>query len=174
MGIDAWGWDAPLHGQAKLAKRVRRRDIFWSAHYVGREDMRILPHGAACEFGIPPTDRFQGVCVSVTCQARFGGTSACSGHDLEQAWDTDKLRSQPSPASPSILGMAKVVQAQRGNEPWFLRTSRSLRVEGRQPLLVARALANATLQPSRCCRLERAYGRNPRLVDASFVKRARC
>ena len=37
MGIDAWGWDAPLHQQARRAKREKRRDIFWSAHYLGRE-----------------------------------------------------------------------------------------------------------------------------------------
>jgi kynurenine formamidase len=35
MGIDSWGWDAPLHEQARRARRERRRDVFWSAHYVG-------------------------------------------------------------------------------------------------------------------------------------------
>jgi kynurenine formamidase len=37
MGIDAWGWDAPLREQARRARRERRRDIFWAAHYLGRE-----------------------------------------------------------------------------------------------------------------------------------------
>jgi kynurenine formamidase len=32
MGIDAWGWDAPLHLQAELAKAAQRPGIFWAAH----------------------------------------------------------------------------------------------------------------------------------------------
>jgi kynurenine formamidase len=32
MGIDAWGWDAPLHLQAALAKAEQQPGIFWAAH----------------------------------------------------------------------------------------------------------------------------------------------
>jgi kynurenine formamidase len=32
MGIDAWGWDRPLHLQAQDALRERRPGIFWAAH----------------------------------------------------------------------------------------------------------------------------------------------
>jgi len=32
MGIDAWGWDAPLHLQAEEAKRRELPGIFWAAH----------------------------------------------------------------------------------------------------------------------------------------------
>jgi kynurenine formamidase len=35
MGIDAWGWDRPLHLQAEDALRERRPGIFWEAHQVG-------------------------------------------------------------------------------------------------------------------------------------------
>jgi kynurenine formamidase len=35
MGIDAWGWDRPLHLQAADALRERRTGIFWEAHQVG-------------------------------------------------------------------------------------------------------------------------------------------
>jgi kynurenine formamidase len=35
MGIDAWGWDAPLGGQAKRALATGRNDLFWEAHFVG-------------------------------------------------------------------------------------------------------------------------------------------
>jgi kynurenine formamidase len=35
MGIDAWGWDAPLHLQAERARAERRTGIFWEAHQVG-------------------------------------------------------------------------------------------------------------------------------------------
>lgn len=32
MGIDAWGWDAPLHLQAQAAITRDERGVFWSAH----------------------------------------------------------------------------------------------------------------------------------------------
>ena len=32
MGIDAWGWDAPLHLQAQEAKERDQPGIFWAAH----------------------------------------------------------------------------------------------------------------------------------------------
>ena len=32
MGIDAWGWDAPLHLQAAEAKERDEQGIFWAAH----------------------------------------------------------------------------------------------------------------------------------------------
>jgi kynurenine formamidase len=32
MGIDAWGWDAPLHLQAEEAKARGEQGIFWEAH----------------------------------------------------------------------------------------------------------------------------------------------
>lgn len=35
MGIDAWGWDRPLHLQARDALRDRRAGIFWEAHQAG-------------------------------------------------------------------------------------------------------------------------------------------
>lgn len=35
MGIDAWGWDRPLHLQAQDALGQRRQGIFWEAHQTG-------------------------------------------------------------------------------------------------------------------------------------------
>lgn len=35
MGIDAWGWDRPLHLQAEEALASGRPGIFWAAHQVG-------------------------------------------------------------------------------------------------------------------------------------------
>jgi kynurenine formamidase len=34
MGIDAWGWDAPLSLQAERAKELDEPGIFWAAHQV--------------------------------------------------------------------------------------------------------------------------------------------
>ena len=35
MGVDAWGWDRPLHLQAQEALEAGRPGIFWAAHQVG-------------------------------------------------------------------------------------------------------------------------------------------
>ena len=35
MGIDAWGWDAPLHLQARKALDKNEPGIFWEAHQAG-------------------------------------------------------------------------------------------------------------------------------------------
>jgi kynurenine formamidase len=32
MGIDAWGWDGPLHFQAEAARAADRPGVFWAAH----------------------------------------------------------------------------------------------------------------------------------------------
>ncbi len=34
MGIDCWGWDAPLPQQAQAARRANQPGIFWAAHQV--------------------------------------------------------------------------------------------------------------------------------------------
>lgn len=34
-GIDSWGWDTPLQGQAKKAKEKGLNNHFWEAHFVG-------------------------------------------------------------------------------------------------------------------------------------------
>ena len=34
MGIDAWGWDAPLRVQAEVAIERNEQGIMWAAHQV--------------------------------------------------------------------------------------------------------------------------------------------
>ena len=41
MGIDAWGWDRPLHLQAEDALRDQARGVFWEAHQVGLDYSQI-------------------------------------------------------------------------------------------------------------------------------------
>lgn len=53
MGIDAWGWDRPLHLQAEDALRERRTGVFWEAHQTGlrySQIERLVNLGA-----LPPT-----------------------------------------------------------------------------------------------------------------------
>ncbi len=41
MGIDAWGWDAPLHLQAEAAKAAGTPGVFWAAHQCDRAYCQI-------------------------------------------------------------------------------------------------------------------------------------
>lgn len=41
MGIDAWGWDRPLHLQAEEAKATGRPGVFWAAHQCDRAYCQI-------------------------------------------------------------------------------------------------------------------------------------
>lgn len=41
MGIDAWGWDAPLFGQAEEAKARDAPGILWAAHQIDRPYSQI-------------------------------------------------------------------------------------------------------------------------------------
>jgi kynurenine formamidase len=41
MGIDAWGWDRPLHVEAEEAKRTGQRGTFWAAHQADLEYCQI-------------------------------------------------------------------------------------------------------------------------------------
>lgn len=41
MGIDAWGWDRPLHMEAQDAKRDGETGIFWAAHQADLEYCQI-------------------------------------------------------------------------------------------------------------------------------------
>jgi kynurenine formamidase len=53
VGIDAWGWDRPLHLQAADARREGRTGIFWEAHQAGlrySQIERLVNLGA-----LPPT-----------------------------------------------------------------------------------------------------------------------
>lgn len=36
MGIDAWGWDAPLDGQARAVAETKHKGVFWAAHQIDR------------------------------------------------------------------------------------------------------------------------------------------
>lgn len=55
MGIDAWGWDAPLTEQARTAKESNRSDVFWAAHYVGVEKEYCHMERLANLDQLPPT-----------------------------------------------------------------------------------------------------------------------
>jgi kynurenine formamidase len=70
MGIDAWGWDAPLHLQAAEAKQRGEAGIFWAAHQADLEYCQIERLCALRE--LPPT----GFTVSVFPLRLVGGSAA--------------------------------------------------------------------------------------------------
>jgi kynurenine formamidase len=69
MGIDAWGWDRPLHLQAQDALRERRRGIFWEAHQSGLSYCQIERLAGLAQ--LPPSG-FQVACFPL----RVVGASA--------------------------------------------------------------------------------------------------
>jgi kynurenine formamidase len=70
MGIDAWGWDAPLHLQAAAAKEAGAPGIFWAAHQADLEYCQIERLCALRE--LPST----GFTVSVFPLRLVGGSAA--------------------------------------------------------------------------------------------------
>ncbi len=59
MGIDAWGWDAPLNVQAKQALEQNRKGIFWAAHQANLAYSQIE---RLCNLGAIPADGFTVAC----------------------------------------------------------------------------------------------------------------
>jgi kynurenine formamidase len=69
MGIDAWGWDAPLHLQAAAALERRARGVFWAAHQA---DLAYSQIERLCNLGALPPDGFHVSCFPL----RIVGASA--------------------------------------------------------------------------------------------------
>jgi kynurenine formamidase len=55
MGIDAWGWDAPLHLQAQAAQATEQPGVFWAAHQV---DLPYSQIERLCNLGALPPSGF--------------------------------------------------------------------------------------------------------------------
>ena len=71
MGIDAWGWDAPLHMQAQEALERDEPGIFWEAHQADlpySQIERLFNLGRA-----PPTG------FTVSCSPAAGGAAGRAG-----------------------------------------------------------------------------------------------
>lgn len=59
MGIDAWGWDAPLNVQAEEAIRRDEPGIFWAAHQA---DLSYCQVERLCNLGALPPSGFTVAC----------------------------------------------------------------------------------------------------------------
>jgi kynurenine formamidase len=69
MGIDAWGWDEPLHLQAERAKAEGKPGIFWAAHQV---DLAYSQIERLFSLGSLPDQGFEVACFPL----RIEGASA--------------------------------------------------------------------------------------------------
>jgi kynurenine formamidase len=69
MGIDAWGWDAPLYMQAQRAVEADQAGIFWEAHQL---DLPYSQIERLCNLGELPATGFQVACFPL----RIVGASA--------------------------------------------------------------------------------------------------
>ena len=70
MGIDAWGWDAPLHLQAQAALQRDEPGIFWAAHQA---DLPYSQIERLCNLGALPPDGFTVCCFPLRI---VGGSAA--------------------------------------------------------------------------------------------------
>ena len=69
MGIDAWGWDAPLFMQAERAKESGEKGVFWASHQV---DLPYSQMERLFNLGALPPEGFQVACFPL----RIVGASA--------------------------------------------------------------------------------------------------
>lgn len=70
MGIDAWGWDAPLDRQAAAARERNAPGIFWAAHQV---DLPYSQIERLANLGALPPSGFQVACFPLRL---VGGSAA--------------------------------------------------------------------------------------------------
>jgi kynurenine formamidase len=70
MGIDAWGWDAPLHLQAAAAKEADRPGIFWAAHQADLEYCQIE---RLCNLAALPPTGFRVACFPLKVEGGSAG-----------------------------------------------------------------------------------------------------
>jgi kynurenine formamidase len=70
MGIDAWGWDGPLYGQAQDALERDEAGIFWAAHQA---DLPYAQIERLANLGELPPTGFQVACFPLRIE---GGGAA--------------------------------------------------------------------------------------------------
>ena len=69
MGIDAWGWDAPLDGQAKSAIEKKEKGIFWQAHQA---DLQYSQIERLCNLAALPSHGFKVACFPLKIERGSG------------------------------------------------------------------------------------------------------
>ncbi len=76
MGIDAWGWDRPLHLQAAEANERGERGIFWEAHQADLEYSQIE---RLVNLGALPQTGFKMACFPLRIEGASGAPARVVG-----------------------------------------------------------------------------------------------
>ena len=76
MGIDAWGWDAPLHMQAQEALERDEPGVFWAAHQA---DLPYSQIERLVNLGPAARHRLQGGVLPAAHRGRQRGARARGG-----------------------------------------------------------------------------------------------
>ena len=77
MGIDAWGWDRPLHLQAQEANERREAGIFWAAHQA---DLPYSQIERLANLGALPSTRVPRELLPAAHRGRQRGSGARRRH----------------------------------------------------------------------------------------------
>jgi len=70
MGIDAWGWDAPLNLQAEQALEKNEKGIFWAAHQA---DLQYSHMERLCNLASLPAHGFRVACFPLKIKGASAG-----------------------------------------------------------------------------------------------------
>ena len=76
MGIDAWGWDAPLHMQAQRANESGEAGVFWEAHQA---DLPYSQIERLVNLGELPSTGFQVACFPLRIVGASGAPARVVG-----------------------------------------------------------------------------------------------
>lgn len=76
MGIDAWGWDRPLHLQAQDALKEKREGIFWEAHQA---DLPYSQIERMVNLGELPPTGFKVACFPLKIKGASGAPARVVG-----------------------------------------------------------------------------------------------
>ena len=70
MGIDAWGWDIPIHMQAEAARAAQEPGVFWAAHQA---DVPYLQIERLVNLGGLPSSGFKVACFPLKIKGASAG-----------------------------------------------------------------------------------------------------
>jgi len=76
MGIDAWGWDGPLHLQAQAALESQECGVFWAAHQA---DLPYSQIERLVNLGELPASGFQVACFPLKIVGAGGAPARVVG-----------------------------------------------------------------------------------------------
>ena len=105
MGIDAWGWDGPLHLQAQAALESNESGVFWAAHQA---DLPYSQIERLVNLGELPPTGFQVACFPLRIVGASAAPARVVAIVLAEDLGARSCAQRPAPAArgPSTRGPA--------------------------------------------------------------------